>query len=89
MSLARRNLTSVLKMALRGVPLRATYRGTLKEDYLSKYGSNLQLGCLGSLTNECASFQQTANECALVQQTEECNNEDYLSLSIAERGLGW
>ena len=58
-------LTSVLKMALSGVPLRATYRDTLKEDYLSKYGSNLQLGCLGSLTNECASFQQTANRMRL------------------------
>ena len=64
-SKAQNILTFVLKIALRGVPLRATYRGTLKEDYLSKYGSNLQLGCLGSLTNECASFQQTANRMRL------------------------
>ena len=55
-TLARSSLTSVLKMALRGVPLRATYRGTLKEDYLSEYGSNLQVESLGSLTNERSLF---------------------------------
>ena len=48
----RNDVISLLKMALRGVSLRATYRGTLKEDYLSKYGNDLQVGCLWSLTNE-------------------------------------